>query len=293
MFLLALGVIHGQSDTQPIATGLPGDNFSLEGSLEMFQKATSPEDFEKLINTQQNYVNNLDLNEDSDIDYIKVIDTQDGNTHVFVLQVAVSETENQDIAIIALEKTGENEAILQIIGDEDIFGEEVIVEASDGEQEIIDEDAPRRGPSVYYPNRPFVVVNVWGWPCVRHVYAPTYRPWKSPWRWRVYPSYWTPWRPLSWNVYHPYRVKYYQPRVRTVRTNRIARANNIYRPSRATSTTVRTRYVGAHKNYKINRTKTTVTGPRGNSVTKKTTTVRNKNGKVKTKNTKVKRNKGN
>ena len=42
MFLLALGVIHGQSDTQPIATGLPGDNFSLEGSLEMFQKATSP-----------------------------------------------------------------------------------------------------------------------------------------------------------------------------------------------------------------------------------------------------------
>ena len=30
------------------STGLPGDNFSLQGALEMFKKASSPEEFEKL-----------------------------------------------------------------------------------------------------------------------------------------------------------------------------------------------------------------------------------------------------
>jgi hypothetical protein len=34
------------------STGVPGDNFSLEGALEMFRKAESPEEFEKMINTE-------------------------------------------------------------------------------------------------------------------------------------------------------------------------------------------------------------------------------------------------
>jgi hypothetical protein len=34
------------------STGLPGDNFSLEGALELFKKSASPEEFEKLLNTE-------------------------------------------------------------------------------------------------------------------------------------------------------------------------------------------------------------------------------------------------
>src|SRR5687768_12228626 len=116
------------------STGLPGDNFSLEGALEMFKKAGSPADFEKLINTEGNNVNNLDLNEDGDIDYIKVIDNMDRDVHAFVLQVAVSETESQDIAVIELEKTGDETAILQIVGDEDIYGEQTIAEPDSGDE---------------------------------------------------------------------------------------------------------------------------------------------------------------
>ena len=112
------------------STGLPGDHFSLQGALDMFKNASSPEDFEKLINTSAKNVNNLDLNNDGEVDYIKVIDNPGNNGHAFILQVAVSETENQDIAVIELEKTGDTTAILQIIGDEDVFGEQVIVEAS-------------------------------------------------------------------------------------------------------------------------------------------------------------------
>ena len=33
---------------QPDSTGMPGDNFSLQGALEMFKQASSPEEFEKL-----------------------------------------------------------------------------------------------------------------------------------------------------------------------------------------------------------------------------------------------------
>ncbi len=54
------------------------------------------------------------------------------NFHVFVLQVSVSATENQDIAVIEIEKTGTETAIIQIIGDEDIYGEQVIVEPDGG-----------------------------------------------------------------------------------------------------------------------------------------------------------------
>jgi len=62
LFILAaffsFTIVQAQSsDTD--STGLPGDNFDLQGALAMFQKASSPEDFEKLLNTEDNNVNNL------------------------------------------------------------------------------------------------------------------------------------------------------------------------------------------------------------------------------------------
>lgn len=282
-FILNFNIIAQSDDSE---TGLPGDNFSLEGALELFKNASSPEDFEKQLNSEKNHVNNLDLNGDGDIDYIKVISKVDKDAHLLILQVPVSETENQDIAVIEIEKTSKDEAILQIIGDEDIFGEEIIVEPSDGTD--IDEDDGGKGP-MYENEDAYVVVNVWGWPTVRYIYAPAYRPWISPWRWRSYPTWWSPWRPFSWSVWHPYRVRHYRPTVRIVSTHRVVRAHNVYRPARVTSTTVRTRHAGAHANYKVNRTKTKVTGPRGNSVTKKTTTVRGQKGQVKAQRTTVKK----
>jgi hypothetical protein len=282
-FILNFNIIAQSDDSE---TGLPGDNFSLEGALELFKNASSPEDFEKQLNSEKNHVNNLDLNGDGDIDYIRVISKVDKEAHLLILQVPVSETENQDIAVIEIEKTSKDEAILQIIGDEDIFGEEIIVEPSDGTD--IDEDDGGKGP-MYENEDDYVVVNVWGWPTVRYIYAPAYRPWISPWRWRSYPTWWSPWRPFSWSVWHPFRVRHYRPTVRIVSTHRVVRAHNVYRPARVTSTTVRTRHAGAHANYKVNRTKTKVTGPRGNSVTKKTTTVRGQKGQVKAQRTTVKK----
>ena len=49
---------------------VPGDNFSLEGALELFKKSASPEEFERSLNDPDSRVNNLDLNGDGYIDYI-------------------------------------------------------------------------------------------------------------------------------------------------------------------------------------------------------------------------------
>lgn len=258
------------------STGLPGDNFSLQGAIEMFKKAGSPEEFEKLINTQSNNVNNLDLDGDGETDYIRVINKMDKDVHAFILQVAVSDKENQDIAVIELEKTGNASALLQIIGDEDIYGEEIIIEASDGSG-ADDEDNDRQrknGPSFYDDYKPTIIVNVWMWPSVQFVYGPAYRPWVSPWRWRHYPGWWRPWRPAPWRVFHPLTVRHHSY-CRVVKTHRVVTAHRIYKPYRTTSVTVRTRHASAVKNYRVTRTTRTVVGPKG--------------GKIKTTKTKIKR----
>ncbi len=290
--------VTSQAQNEPgvDSTGLPGDNFSLQGALQMFQKAASPEEFEKLLNAEDNHVNNLDLNGDGDIDYIRVIDKTDKDIHAFVLQAIVSENESQDIAVIELEKTGDTTAILQIIGDEDIYGEQVIVEPDGGGEEEEAEEGNNnenaRGPYANFQHEPYrIVVNVWFWPSVRFVYAPVYRPWVSPWRWHYYPGWWRPWRPLRWHVWHPFRIHYHRPFV-VVRTHRVIHAHRVYTPFRTTSVSVRTRHHHTVNNYRVSRTRTTVTGPRGNSVTRKTTTVRGPKGGVKVKKTTVRKKRG-
>jgi len=260
------------------STGLPGDNFSLQGALAMFQKASSPEDFEKSLNSEDNHVNNLDLNNDGEIDYIRVIDNSDKNAHAFVLQAIVSGTESQDIAVIEIEKTGDTTAVLQIIGDEDIYGEQVIVEPGDegDEDAFIDNTGNNRiarGPNPVFANyNPAIIVNVWFWPSVRFVYAPVYRPWISPWRWRHYPGWWRPWRPYVWRAWHPFHRPYYA-HCAIVHTRRVIYAHRIYTPLRVTSITVRTRHATALGNYRVTRTQTNITGPRGHGATRTRTTI--------------------
>ena len=265
---------------QEDSTGMPGDNFSLQGALEMFKQSASIEEFEKLINTESKNVNNLDLNGDGDIDYIKVIDKASKDVHAFILQVAVSETENQDIAVIELEKTGDTTAILQIIGDEEIYGEQVIVEASDeGDEVESDNDGKGSGPSFNYNYNEVsrIIVNVFYWPSVRFVYRPAYVPWVSPWRWRHYPGWWRPWRPVRWHVFHPRRLVYHR-HCAVVRTHRVVVAHRVYTPHRASSAVVRTRTTVARNNYKVTRTRTRVTGPRGNTRVRTNNTIQRKGG---------------
>jgi hypothetical protein len=268
------------------STGLPGDNLSLQGVLQLFKQSASPEEFEKQLNTESSHVNNLDLNGDGEVDYIRVIDMTENDVHAFVLQVPVAENENQDVAVIELEKTGEATAVIQIIGDEEIYGEQIIVEPTEEEK-----TGGSKGGQVYLKNTlnaDAIVVNVWVWPSVRYVYAPAYRPWVSPWRWRHYPVFWRPWRPFTWHVWHPY-YRHYHHSFGVVHVHRVTRAHHIYTPHRTASVTVRTRNSNAIGNYKVKRTTATVKGPRGNTTQVRKTTVRGPRGNVKASRTTVRR----
>jgi len=250
------------------STGLAGDHFSLQGALDLFKTSTSLEDFEKKLNAESNNVNNLDLNGDGDIDYVRVVDNKKDSAHAIILQVPVSETESQDVAVIEIEKNGKESALVQIIGDDELYADNTIVEPFE-DKESGEPSEAKKGPSAPNMHPPFhVVVNCWGWPCVRFVYAPIYVIWVSPWYWHHYPNYWHPWHPYPWRYHysHCYHYhNYYHPVVK----HRVVYAHrNVYAPQRRTSPTVQSRNRVAHDNY---RARTVNNAPRNNNnITKPT-----------------------
>ncbi|RMG83518.1 MAG: hypothetical protein D6714_09550 [Bacteroidetes bacterium] len=278
LFALCLPA-KAQDDAEP--TGFPGDNLALEGVLDLFKQSKSPEDFEKKLNEPDNPVNNLDLNEDGEVDYIRVLDQMDKDVHAIVLQVYVNEKEKQDVAVIEIEKNGPQSAILQIVGDEDVYGDQTLVEPV----EETPDGGGKGGPSAPVATHG-VVVNVWFWPCVRFVYAPGYRVWVSPFYWGFYPPWWRPWRPRPWHIYHQHII-IYRPHYHVVHTHRVVRAHRVYTPRRQTSHIVHARTTTIRTTRKANGARRTTTTrvtsktPNGNvRASGQTTTTR---GVVKTK----------
>lgn len=225
------------------STGMPGDHFDLEGALNLFKESKSPEDFEKKLNTESSKVNNLDLNGDNKIDYIRVVDKKEGNSHAILLQIPVNKTEIQDVAAIVIEKRSDSEAQLQIIGDETLYGEETIMEPID-EKEV----KKSSGPATL--STPVIVfVNVWYWPCVQYIYDPFYDPWFSPYYWDYYPSWWYPWRPVYWHVYYQ-RMYFYHGWCQYTTVYHVPNAYAVYGRYKSNSPTVINRYASQQAAYK-------------------------------------------
>lgn len=253
LYLGFLPLTSSAQNTETDSTGFAGDHFNLKDALSLFEKAESLEAFEKALNQEEHHVNNLDLNEDGAIDYIRVVDHMEDDVHAIVLQVPLSANESQDIAVIEIEKTGAEEAQLQIIGMEEVYGSQTIIEPYEMEAE-----QNGNGPTAEW-KMTRVIINVWAWPSVRFIYGPRYRRYVSPFAWSVYPRYWKPWRPYSWRVFRGYRVV--RPHYRVVTTHRVARAHRVYVPNRRTSTRVvqRTTVVRNRNGKVVRRTKTTRT----------------------------------
>lgn len=82
-----------QTEKDSTLLGLPGDNLDLYAVLDLFQKSKTIEEFEKSLNLEKTGINNLDLDLDNKVDFIKVETKNEGDDFTFVLQVAVSKTE--------------------------------------------------------------------------------------------------------------------------------------------------------------------------------------------------------
>jgi hypothetical protein len=149
------------------------DNLDLEAVASLFGEVKDLEEFERILNDENERLSNLDLNNDGFIDYLRVLETVEGNTHVITIQAALGNNIFQDVATIDVERNNNNTSFVQVIGNPYFYGNNYILNP------------------VYF-GTPFYVNTFW---------TPYYSPWRSPYYWSYYPTYYRPYRPWAVNRY--------------------------------------------------------------------------------------------
>ncbi len=243
ILVLSIGTSAAQDDVTIVApSSEAAEGLDLHAVSELFKDSENLEEFEKALNDADLGVNNLDLDDDGNVDFIRVVEEVADDTHVIILQVALGEDEFQDVCTIEVEKAGEEQYNMQVHGNEVIYGADYYV-------------AP-------------TVVHVHTWPLIGWMYRPYYRPYRSAFYFGVYPPWWRPYRHVSVGVYRTRTVHYTRrPTFAVTRTSRVRTVNKVnYKPRSSVMV----------------KKKTTVTRTgRGGKTYKRTTTVKGKSTTVK------------
>jgi hypothetical protein len=180
VLLVGLSPIFAQDKVTTVAlTPKVAKGLDLKAVGELFKNSENLEAFEKALNDPEVGVNNLDLDENGEVDYIRVVEQVVDSTHLVILQVPLGENEFQDVATIEVENAGGDQYNMQVHGNEVIYGPHYYVAT----------------PDIY----------VYRWPIITLMYGPLYRPYLSVFRFGYYP----PW----WRVHHPVTVRVYRTRV--------------------------------------------------------------------------------
>ena len=137
------------------------EGLDLKVVAKLFAEAKNLEEFETMLNNPDSAFCNLDLNGDGQVDYLRVVETGEGNKRLIVLQAILAKDIFQDVASIYVEKDEKNEVSVQVIGDEYVYGTNYIIEP-------------------VYVYRP--VIYDWFW-------SPAWYCWTSPWYWGYYPGW--------------------------------------------------------------------------------------------------------
>ena len=198
MFLIGFSNLRAQSDTTQL--GLPGDNLDLYAVLDLFQKSKTIEEFEKTLNEEKTGINNLDLNLDEKVDFIKVETKQDKDDFVFVLQVDIVKDEIQDVAAILVSKDKDKKVTVQIVGNEDLYGKDYVIEPKEGTPAVTPNPAYQgKDTAVASPAAEAIVVG--SEPIIQYVYSPVYVPYYPPYYYGYYPPYYAPYPVVTFHVY--------------------------------------------------------------------------------------------
>lgn len=203
MNLISLEVFS-QTEKDSTLLGLPGDNLDLYAVLDLFQKSKTIEEFEKSLNLEKTGINNLDLDLDQKVDFIKVVTTNKGDDFTFILQDEVSKTETQDVAVILVSKDKDKKITMQIVGDEDLYGKNYIVELKETKTPAVTANPGYTGTDtvkiVSTPAKTTTVV-VETTPIVQYVYSPVYVPYYPPYSYGYYPPYYSPFAVMAVGIY--------------------------------------------------------------------------------------------
>ena len=181
--------VFSQTESDSTLLGLPGDNLDLYAVLNLFLKSKTIEGFEKSLNEQKTGINNLDLDLDKKVDFIKVVTKKEGESYTFILQVAVSKTETQDVAVILVNRDKNKKASVQIVGDEDLYGKDYVIEPKPEGSPAVTANPAYAGPDPAKDVPASTTVVVQTAPIVQYVYSPVYVPYYPPYHYGYYPPY--------------------------------------------------------------------------------------------------------
>jgi len=97
-----------------------GDNLDLQALGELVKSSNDAQTIENQLNSSGS-INNLDLDGDGNVDYIKVTEYGDGNARGFSFTVDLPNGEKQEIATVDLQK-GSNNVAMNIQGNQQVYG---------------------------------------------------------------------------------------------------------------------------------------------------------------------------
>jgi hypothetical protein len=150
------------------------NNLDLKAVATVFGQSKNLEEFEMKLNDYDSGISNLDLNNDGQVDYLRVIEKYDNGIHAVVIQSVLDEDVYQDVATIVVDKDQySNNASIQIVGNPYLYGPNYIIEPS-------------------YIYTPSIFSIFW---------QTNYRVWHSPYYWGYYPTYYHHRSPLEMNIY--------------------------------------------------------------------------------------------
>jgi hypothetical protein len=189
------------------------DNLDLKAVASIFGDSENLEDFERRLNDPKLKISNLDLNNDNQVDYLRVIESVEGRTHLIVIQAILEKDIFQDVATIEVEKDTNNRMQVQVVGDVFMYGNNYIYEP-------------------IYVRTPIIFSYFW---------VSNYRPYYSSWNWGFYPSFYYYWHPFPIYKYrrNVHSCINYNHRYNYVNVRRSIVAINLHRNLRANSYEVR------------------------------------------------------
>jgi hypothetical protein len=167
--LLSITTLFAQDRTTVSAYNSEiSDNLDLRAVASIFGDSRDLADFERRLNDPNSQISNLDLNEDNQVDYLRVIETIEGNAHLIVIQSVLGRDTFQDVATVEVQRDRDNRVQVQVVGDVYMYGPNYIYEP-------------------VYSYTPVIYTSFW---------IGNYTPYYSSWYWGYYPSYYYAWTPF-------------------------------------------------------------------------------------------------
>ena len=229
------------------------DNLDLRAVASIFGDSENLDDFERRLNDPKTQISNLDLNNDNQVDYLRVIESVEDRTHLIIVQAVLERDVFQDVATIEVEKDNNDRVQVQVVGDVYMYGNNYIYEP-------------------VYVHTPIIFTSFW---------LGSYHPYYSSWYWGYYPTYYHFWNPypvyryrrnigIHINHHHHYNYVNVRRSHRAIAMHGTRRANayEVQHPNRSfahRNTRVGNRYELDQRRASRNTNTRTTAGTRGNT----------------------------